>query len=183
MVIREEGLRDHAAIRVLYRAIFGREDESLLVDRLRADGMHIVSLVAEDDALDDAQDSAGAASAGIIAHALFSEVRIETQTGPMRGAALAPIGVAAARRKSGIGSELIKEGFEICRERGRVAVVVLGDPKYYSRFGFRWEPARRLKSPYSDAGKNWMAAELVPGALKDVYGLVRYPEAFEAVGE
>ena len=35
MVIREEGTRDQAAIRVLYRAIFGRENESLLVDRLR----------------------------------------------------------------------------------------------------------------------------------------------------
>jgi len=169
VVIREEGTRDHAAIRVLYRAIFGREEESLLVDRLGDDGMHVVSLVAVDDASE------------VVGHVLFSEVRIETQKGPMLGAALAPIGVRASRQKTGIGTELIKEGFDICRERGRVAVLVLGDPKYYSRFGFRAEPARRLKSPYSDAGKNWMAAELVPGALKDMYGLVHYPDAFEVV--
>jgi len=166
VVIREEGIRDHAAIRVLHRAIFGRENESMLVDRLRDDGMHVVSLVAEDD---DSQ---------VVGHVLFSDVLIETQKGPMLGAALAPIGVRASRQKTGIGSELIKEGFEICRERGRVAVVVLGDPKYYSRFGFRSEPARRLMSPYSDAGRSWMAVELVPGVLKDVYGLVRYPDAF-----
>jgi putative acetyltransferase len=172
VVIREESPRDHAAIRVLYRAVFGREDESQLVDRLRDDGMHVVSLIAVDEADEGAE---------LVGHVLFSEVRIETQKGLMLGAALAPIGVRASRQKTGIGSELIKEGFVICRERGRVAVLVLGDPKYYSRFGFRAEPARRLMSPYSDAGKNWMAAELVPGALKDVYGLVRYPDAFEGL--
>jgi putative acetyltransferase len=169
VVIREEGIRDHAAIRVLYRTIFGRENESQLVDRLRDDGMHVVSLVAVD-------------GEEVVGHVLFSEVRVETQRGPMLAAALAPIGVRASRQRAGIGSELIKEGFEICREKGRVAALVLGDPKYYSRFGFRAEHARRLMSPYSDAGKNWMAAELVPGALRDVYGLVRYPDAFEVVG-
>ena len=92
--------------------------------------------------------------------------------------ALAPIGVLASRRKAGIGTELIKEGFEICRERGREAAVVLGDPKYYSRFGFSSLIAKRLRSPYSDHGPAWMALELEPGVLKDVYGLVRYPEAF-----
>src|SRR5262249_55224501 len=142
--------------------------ESQLVDRLRGDGMHLASLVAAD-------------GEEVVGHALFSELRIETQSGPMKGAALAPIGVRASRQKTGIGTELIKEGFQICKEKGRVAVLVLGDPEYYSRLGFRADLAKRLKSPYSDAGKHWMAAELAPGSLRDVFGLVRYPEAFELV--
>jgi putative acetyltransferase len=166
LVIREERLSDRAAIRVLYRTIFGRENESQLVDRLRDDGLHVASLVAADG--DE-----------VIGHVLFSDLRIETQTGPMRGAALAPIGVLASRQRTGIGSELIRDGMQICREKGRSAVLVLGDPQYYSRLGFRADLAKRLKSPYSDAGKNWMAAELAPGALRDVFGLVRYPEAFQ----
>ena len=168
VLIREEGLLDPPAIRVLYRTIFGRENESELVDRLRADGLHLASLVAVD-------------GAEVIGHALFSELRIDTQSGPMKGVALAPMGVLAARQKSGIGGELIKEGFQICREKGRAAVLVLGDPEYYSRFGFHSDLAKRLKSPYSDAGRHWMAAELVPGALRDVFGLVPYPEAFEVL--
>jgi putative acetyltransferase len=75
-----------------------------------------------------------------------------------------------------IGALLVTEGLRILRDRGRTAVIVLGHPGYYGRFGFSAEPARKLAGPFK--GENFMALELVSGALDGLVGSVRYPAAF-----
>ena len=55
-------------------------------------------------------------------------------------------------------------------------MVVLGHVRYYPRFGFSAELARKLASPFP--GEAFMALELVPGALAGRAGSVRYPAAF-----
>jgi putative acetyltransferase len=94
-------------------------------------------------------------------------------------AALAPLAVAPARQRRGIGSALVRRGLDVCRERGRAAVIVLGHPSYYPRFGFSAALARGFRAPY--AGEAFMALELTPGALAAGAGDVRYPKAFELV--
>jgi hypothetical protein len=49
---------------------------------------------------------------------------------------LAPMAVVAHRQHSGIGTLLVRAGLEACKEIGAGAVVVLGHPDYYPRFGF-----------------------------------------------
>jgi putative acetyltransferase len=169
VTLREETFRLEAAIRVLHRTVFGREDESNLVDALRHDGLITVSLVAEEQGQ-------------VIGHVLFSDIRIETQDGTMLATALAPVAVLEQWRSKGIASTLIQEGMEMCAKRGKAAALVLGDPRLYSRFGFSSRLAKNLRSPYSGAGAAWMAAELKPGALKDILGLVRYSPAFAKLG-
>ncbi len=61
-------------------------------------------------------------------------------------------------------------------EQGYPAVVVLGEPAFYSRFGFRPELAAAIDSPYS--GPYLMALELQPGALDDVRGKAHYAPPF-----
>jgi putative acetyltransferase len=56
-----------------------------------------------------------------------------------------------------------------------VAVVVLGDPAYYPRLGFRADLAAGLDTPFP--GPAFMALELVPGALA-AGGRVRYAASF-----
>ena len=168
MLLREETFRLEAAIRVLHRTVFGREEESQLVDALRKDGLITASVVAEQEGQ-------------VVGHALFSDLRIVTPSGTMLAAALAPVGVLAEWRGQGIGTALIQEGMDLCQKRGKSAVIVLGDPKFYTRVGFSSELARHLRSPYSHAGAAWMAAELTAGALRNVYGLVKYPEPFRAL--
>ena len=85
--------------------------------------------------------------------------------------------VIPQRQRRGIGSALVRRGLGVCRERGKSIVVVLGHPAYYGRFGFSTELAKNLRGPYS--GNAWMALELIPGALKGVKGIVRYPKAFD----
>ena len=58
-------------------------------------------------------------------------------------------------------------------------IVVLGEPTYYSRFGFSQERAKRLRGPYS--GEALMALELSQGVLKNGTGDLNYPDAFSLV--
>ncbi len=162
--IREEAAGDADQIAALLDMAFGGSDESRLVEGLRADGAVIAALVAVED--DDR----------ILGHILFSELPIETGGEPLRAAALAPLAVLPERQRQGIGSDLTRAGLDACREPGVAAVVVLGDPEYYPRFGFSPEAARNLRAPFS--GPAFMALELNPGCLEGVTGPVHYAEAF-----
>ena len=162
--IREEEPADHDQIESVNRTAFDGDLEAKLVNRLLSERLVIASLVAVQD------DQ-------IVGHILFSGVVIETEHGAVNAVSLAPMAVLPECQRQGIGSELLRRGLQACRERGKWIVIVLGDPKFYTRFGFSVEMARWLQSPYS--GDSWMAIELVPGALDGVSGIVRYPEAFE----
>ena len=70
-------------------------------------------------------------------------------------------------------------GLDLARDREWQAVVVLGHPDYYPRFGFSAELGSSLDSPFD--GDSFMALELVPGALDGEDGLVVYPAAFGLV--
>jgi putative acetyltransferase len=160
--IREELESDLDAIREVNRLAFGGDAEGWLVDKLRAGGYILTSLVAVE-------------ADEIVGHALYSTLPIETDDESIVGAALAPVAVKPERQGAGIGSALIWRGLEICRERGCAAVVVLGHPGYYPRFGFSAELAEGLSAPYS--GPALMALEIVPGSL-DAGGTVRYAPPF-----
>jgi predicted N-acetyltransferase YhbS len=67
---------------------------------------------------------------------------------------LGPIGVLPERQRGGIGSALIRTGFEEARARGERVVMLLGDPAYYGRFGFQPALAFGVRNPFAgvDAG-------------------------------
>ena len=161
--IREETAADHPGIREVNRLAFDGEEEALLVDRLRAEGLVVASLAAV------AEDR-------VVGHILFSRLPIETPDGAVDAVALAPMAVRPEVQRSGIGTLLVWRGLEVARQRGEAIVIVVGHPDYYPRFGFSAELAGRLSGPFS--GDIFMALELTPGALNGVTGAVRYPEAF-----
>ena len=94
---------------------------------------------------------------------------------------LAPMAVAPARQRGGIGSALVRAGLERCREMGAAAVVVLGHPDFYPRFGFL--PAARLglSCEYDVPAEAFMAMELEPNGLRGAAGIVSYHPAFAGV--
>ena len=163
--LRDEMPDDRPAIGEVHRRAFGGDAEASLVDRLRADGLVVASVVAVD-------------AGRVIGHVLFSELPIETARGVVDAAALAPLAVVPERQGCGVGTAMVWRGLERCRERGRAAVVVLGHPGYYPRFGFSAELAKALRAPY--AGEAFMALELTPGVLAGG-GTARYPDAFRLV--
>lgn len=167
-VIRVEQPGDIPHIRDVVAHAFGQRTEADLVDRLRADGDALVSLVAV------------AERGELVGHILFSRLPIEGAKGRVtQAAALAPLAVRPEHQGHGIGSALTKAGIKACAALGLAAIVVVGDPRFYQRFGFSAATARGLTSPFP--GDAFMALELKPGALLANPGTVRYANAFNAL--
>jgi putative acetyltransferase len=161
--IRCEDAEDAFAVRSLNEAAFGRLDEADLVERLRAEGVILLSLVAE-------------VRGQVIGHILFSRMWVDAADGSIAAAALAPVAVLPTHQGQGIGGQMIRRGLDELRNRGERSVIVLGRPDYYSRFGFASETARALESPFPPDA--FMATELSLNALAGIRSKVRYPLAF-----
>ncbi len=164
MIVREETAADHDGIRALNRQAFGGDYEAELIDRLRAEELLRVSLVALDDD-------------NVIGHILFSTLGVVVDGWTVKSAALAPLAVAPHKQRSGVGSTLVRAGLAALTGQGFEAVFVLGHASYYPRFGFSAALARKLRSPY--AGESFMALELTADALRGSSGSVSYPDAFD----
>ena len=91
---------------------------------------------------------------------------------------LAPMAVLPERQRRGIGSRLARRGLDLARDAGFGAVVVLGHPAYYPRFGFVSAATRGLSCEYSVPDDVFMVAELIPGALAGRTGVVKYHPEF-----
>jgi putative acetyltransferase len=94
---------------------------------------------------------------------------------------LAPLAVRPASQKQGIGSRLVQAGLAECAALGYELAVVLGDPSYYARFGFRTASQFGLLNTYG-VDEPFMALALRPGVLGRFQGLVRYAPEFEQGG-
>ena len=94
---------------------------------------------------------------------------------------MAPVAVVPGKQRQGIGKSLIISGIDRCKKIGCNAIFVLGDPNYYTQFGF--SPASRygLGNEYQ-ARDEFMVLELHPGSLKNVSGTVRYAPEFKEIG-
>ena len=103
---------------------------------------------------------------------LFSPV---TLLGTSGGLGLAPIGVLPDYQNSGIGGALIRAGLEACQALGTPFVVVLGDPGYYSRFGFERAHRHGLENTF---GADEEFRVIVFGAAPPP-GTVRYSPEFD----
>ncbi|WP_047249053.1 GNAT family N-acetyltransferase [Chromobacterium subtsugae] len=130
IIIRKEQAADIGAIYVLTEAAFRGEahsshTEQFIVDALRRRGQLTVSLVADD-------------GGEIVGHVAVSPVAVSSGAAGWHG--LGPISVSPARQKRGIGGQLMREALRVLREQGAQGCVVLGDPAYYGRFGFRQQP-------------------------------------------
>ncbi|HET9402280.1 MAG TPA: N-acetyltransferase [Candidatus Acidoferrales bacterium] len=155
--IRDEKASDAEGVYRVVSAAFGRRSEADLVEELRRAGDCVVTLVAEEDG-------------EIAGHVLLS--RMEA---PFQALALAPVSVAPARQRCGIGSALIRSAVERARKDGWEAIFVLGEPGYYGRFGFDAAAAAGFTSPY--AGEHFMVLAL-GAALPVKSGELKHARAF-----
>jgi len=163
--IRDERPSDEDTIRRIHRDAFGGDVEVRLVDLLRENNKALISLVA-------------VIGGDVVGHILFSSVTIGGAALNGRAIGLAPVAVLPDFQRKGIGSKLIHEGLDRCKRVGYGVVVVLGDPAYYSRFGFRAANAFGLENEYG-VGDEFMVLELTEGSLEEVSGLVRYAPEFK----
>jgi len=89
--------------------------------------------------------------------------------------------VTPPMQNTGIGSALVEAGISQCQARKYDAIVVLGHPEYYPRFGFVPSVNYGIDSEYNVADDTFMVLELTKGALDGKHGTIRYHEAFGSV--
>jgi putative acetyltransferase len=110
---------------------------------------------------------------------MFSPVSLSGNPA-LRIMGLAPMAVAPAHQRQGIGSALVRAGLERCRQLGFGAVVVLGHPAYYPRFGFSSSARFGLGCEYDVPEDVFMVLELQAGILRGASGTVLYHAAFSS---
>ncbi len=169
MIIRTETNRDFGAVFQLnYNAFGNREDESRLIERIRASEQYIpeLSIVAEIDR-------------EIVGHIMLSKATVRERDKETDVIVLAPIAVKPSFQKQGIGSQLIEEGIRRCKALGYGLVLLIGHPGYYPRLGF--QPARQhgLELTQFDVPDEvFMVVEVMDGKLQEISGELLYPAAF-----
>ena len=165
--IRNEEKQDYNEIRKINELAFNQKNEGKLVDDLRkkSDFNHLLSLVAERDGR-------------IIGHILFYPLKIKNEKEEFIVLSLAPMAVHPDFQNKGIGSKLIKRGLEASKETGYDAVIVVGHPNYYPRFGFSPACKWNIKVPIECPDDVFLAIELKKDSLKNVSGLVEFPKEY-----
>jgi putative acetyltransferase len=167
IAVRRERPEEGPAIGRVLRAAFGGEGEARLVEALRAHPAFLpdLSLVAVEDE-------------EVVGHVLFSRVKVIESARARPALALAPLAVRPDRQGRGIGSALVREGLEAARGSGHLAVIVLGHPAYYPRFGFVPAVPLGIRPPFAASPEAFQVLGLRPGALEGLRGLVEYPPPF-----
>lgn len=166
--VRTEKTEDISAVRRVNKLAFGRADEAVLVDRLRLAAQPQISLVAVENGQ-------------VVGHIFFSPVFVESAGSDFAAMGLAPMAVLPERQNQGIGSLLVREGLKECQRLGCDAVVVLGHPEYYPRFGFVPASRKGVRCEYPVPDEAFMLIELTPDALSGQHGLVKYRPEFGEV--
>lgn len=164
MTISKERPQDIEAISRLTEAAFRNEEysshtEHFIVNALRRTGQLSISLVAAE------HDE-------ILGHVAISPVSISSGVTGWYG--LGPISVRPDRQGKGIGSALMWAALQQLRQQGAAGCVVLGDPAYYGRFGFKAHPG--LELPH--VPPEYFQALSFTGELP--VGVVKYAAAFDA---
>ena len=153
---------------------FGSPVEADLVDRIRASPEYVpeMALVAELDG-------------EIVGHVMISRALIRHAAGERSIVMLSPLAVAPARQGLGVGSALVRAVTAIAGEGGHPIVVLEGDPRYYSRFGFEHAELSGITIDLPD----WAPPEAAQVLRLEAYdptdptlrGAVVYPPAFDGV--
>jgi predicted N-acetyltransferase YhbS len=89
---------------------------------------------------------------------------------------LGPLAVDPARRRRGIGSALVRHALRAASKCGHRAVLLVGDPAYYSRFGFSAERIGGLWLPGLADKTRLLGRELTIGGLDGARGAIRVPK-------
>lgn len=161
-MIRFAANSDHASVARCIELAFDSMAEVDLVDRLRKSSDLLLELVSE---------QAGHINGSVVVSAL----RLEPNPGLTCGA-IAPLSVLPDHQRQGIGTQLMLASIEECKALQLDALFLLGDPAYYSRFGFR---RSSLASDYPE--DYFQELELSPGCLQGVSSRAIYARAFSSL--
>jgi predicted N-acetyltransferase YhbS len=154
-VVARERLLD----RVMGEARFRKSSEKLRRGRLPAEGLALVARDADGHVIGTVR--------------LWNvEAGVDADGNPVPALLLGPLAVDCAHEGKGIGGALMRAAITEARGRGHGAVLLVGDPEYYERFGFFADKARHLVMPGPFERRRFLALELKDGWLDGAAGIL-----------
>lgn len=170
LTIRTEQPEDYRQVEELTREAFWNVYQQGCVEH------YLVHIMRDAEAFLPALDLVALADDKIVGHIMYAKTEILSPTQERYPViTFGPLSVLPAYQNKGVGAQLIEESKTRAANLGCHAILILGDPLYYARFGFR--PAEEYGIRNSDGrfAAALQALELSPGALEGVSG--RYLEA------
>ncbi len=160
--IRHERLADIDAREALLDAAFGetrtrKSSERLREDRLPAEGLSFIA--------SEGKRVIGTARLWNVA------CGIEKSLG-QQVLLLGPVAVAEDCRNRGLGGAMVRRAIQTARKLGYGAIVLVGDPEYYNRFGFSGEKTGALWMPGPFERHRLLGRELKAGSLDGARGMI-----------
>jgi len=141
VIVRLEEEPDRPAALEVESLAFGGSAEAAIVERVRDEDGSFSLVAIEGERL--------------VGHVQLSRAWI----GDRPVLALGPIGVHPDRQGGGIGSSLVRSALDEACRRGEVAVILLGSPDYYPRFGFSPAVAWGLRNPFTGVQEDGFVVE------------------------
>jgi putative acetyltransferase len=170
-VVRVESPADFAAIAEVVREAFGRDAVVELVARIRSSANYVPELAL-----------VAARGDRVVGHTMQSYVALVDSDARHRILTLSPVSVVPDAQRQGVGTALIRAAIDKADDRDEPLIVLEGDPRYYSRFGFRPSKDLGVSLPLPE-GVPEEAGMALPLSSHDssVRGDVGYPPAFDLV--
>jgi putative acetyltransferase len=113
--------------------------------------------------------------AELVGGILFSRMRFEQE---IKAFILAPVATRTDHQRRGVGQKLINFGLNVLKEDGVELVLTYGDPRFYSKVGFRGITETLVPPPFKlSRPHGWMAQPLVGDQIDPITGKSRCVEA------
>ena len=174
LIIRNERENDYRAVEQLIREAFWNLyvpgcNEHFILHNLRnsSDFIPELDFVAEKEGQIVGQI---VYSRGIISYARGEDKEVIS---------FGPVSVMPAFQRQGVGSALITQTINLARKMGFSAICIYGDPRYYTRFGFRCGEKYEIKSADDKFAVALQVLELQQGALDNRPGRFIESDAFK----
>jgi len=166
--IKREKKRDYEEIEMLLKVIFNNDSVADMVTQLRDTDSFIPRLA-----------RVAKINNQIIGMVVCTHAHIIKGRRSIDVLILTPLAVLSAYQHLGIGGELIRNVIQKAKEQEFQAVFVLGDEDYFPRFGFKAASNFNVVSPFDVPNENFMALELIPGALSNASGKLKLLPLFD----
>ena len=163
VIVRETVLSDFPLIQRLYPDAFPTEELRPLVRNLLQDTPNVLSLAAF-------------TGSTLIGHVVLTPCSVTGGSDAV--ALLGPLAVATAWQKGGIGRTLVQTGLDRLRIVMFDRVFVLGDPVYYSRFGFEAERSVAPPFPLPEEWRDAWQSIALRGIAPKQRGTLNLPQAW-----
>ncbi len=110
----------------------------------------------------------------LVGHIMLTKTYIACSDSKYETLLLGPISVKLEYRNHGVGAKLITHSLKLARKFGYESVVLVGNPNYYNKFGFKTSTNFGIKNSNKIPDEFVLACELIPDALEKINGEIYF---------